>query len=259
MSGWDRASALRVLPDPASLAAAAADLFVASACEATRSRGRFAVALSGGATPAGMYRALAARARAADGELPEWDRVHVFWSDERAVPPDDAASNYGLAARLLLSAVRLPGANVHRIAGERPDLERAALAYEEEIRRFLATPPGEVPSFDLVFLGLGTDGHTASLFPGSPELAEKRRLVTATAANAAGVRRITFTLPMINRAARVAFLVSGPGKRNAMRALLDSAATGEPLPAALVRPRGELILMADAAAVPPELSFSVPR
>lgn len=233
-----------VLPTPASVAEAGADRIVASARNAIRRRGRFVIALSGGSAPRLIYPLLVARRDAVD-----WSRVEFFWGDERAVPPDDQESNYGLARRLLLD--HLPGvraASVHRMPADAPDREAAATMYEAELGRAVATAPGgrRRPRLDLIWLGMGPDGHTASLFPGSRVLDERKRWVApATAPTTSPIAaRMTFTLPLINAARAVLFVVAGADKAGAVRSV---RAGSRELPAARVR-AGATLWLLDAAA-----------
>jgi 6-phosphogluconolactonase len=225
-----------VLPDAAALAAVAAKEFVRAV---SSSSGPFRVALSGGSTPRALYSLLA-------GEEPPWSRLHFFWSDERCVPPDHADSNYRMASEALLSRVPLPPANVHRIEGELADADEAARRYEVEIRRDFA---GAEPRFDWIFLGLGADGHTASLFPGTTAVAETKKLATSVWVPDKRSHRVTFTLPLLNAAKTVAFLVSGSDKAEIARQVLEEPPS-RTRPASLVNPSGELLwfLDRDAAA-----------
>ena len=234
---------MTVLPDVDSLAETAARYFVDRAGEAIARGGRFAVALSGGSTPRAMFVRLAATPLR---EAVDWPRVHVFWGDERMVGPDDEASNFRMARETLLDAVNLPAANIHRIRGEdRPAL--AALACELDLRDFFRTP--HVPVFDLVLLGLGDNGHTASLFPGTAALCEKERLAVAQYVEVVGQWRVTFTVPLINAAAHVAFLVAGAGKADVLQRVLHGPHEPEVLPAQLIQPMpGALLWLVDAAA-----------
>src|SRR5437762_1593834 len=199
---------LEVLPTAALAAQAAARRFVAAANDAIRSRGEFVVALSGGSTPRNMYARLAAEPEASGVN---WSRVQVLWGDERCVPPDHAASNYRMAREALLDHVSIPAANVHRIRGE-DDPGEAATVYERVIRGVLRTPigpPRDAPGarIDLVLLGLGEDGHTASLFPGAVAVHDSPCGVTAEYAQAASAWRATLTPITFNAAAGAAFLV----------------------------------------------------
>lgn len=202
----------------------AAALFSEHSCEAIDARGRFSVALPGGRSPRGLYERLAGSPWR---DRIDWPSVHVFWSDERCVPPDDAASNYRTARRCLLDRVPIPRTNVHRIEGERQPLD-AADAYEVQLRGFLG-PEGHL---DLVLLGMGGDGHTASLFPRHQGLLEIHRWILPVHTPAEPPWRITMTLPLINAARHVLFLVTGSEKAQA----LERIRAGEDLPAARVAP-----------------------
>ncbi len=236
---------VRVVGDSAALAEEAAERFAGAATDALRQAGRFRVALSGGATPRGLYARLAAepfRSRV------DWERVHVFWGDERCVPPDHPDSNYRLAQELLLSRVPVPPDNVHRMRGEAPDPDLAAAEYAGELQTAFGLRRGERPRFDLILLGLGTDGHTASLFPHSPALREVIRLAVGVYVDAVRGYRLTLTLPVLNAAAAVLFLVSGGEKAERLRMVLTGKPSHE-APASLVRPeRGSLHWIVDKAA-----------
>ena len=229
------------------LSAAAAGEFAELAGEAVVRRGRFAVALAGGSTPRRLYQLL--------GEAPyrdrvAWDRVEWFWGDERAVPPDHPDSNYGMASAALLGKLDLPPRRIHRIRAEEGDGEAAARAYQEEIARvFGVEPEGPPPAFDLVILGMGPDGHTASLFPGTAALGERRRWVVSHRVPTLGAERITLTLPVLNRAREIRFLVAGAEKAAPLRAVLEGPRDPERLPAQAIRPEaGRLIWLVDEAA-----------
>jgi len=233
-----------VLDDPAALADTAARLIADAAAEAIAARGRFTIALAGGATPRATYARLA---RPPFCDQVEWSRTWVCFGDERAVPPEHPDSNYGMAQATLLSKVPLPAAQVLRIRAEAEDPEAAAAEYATALARVFATRRGELPRFDLVLLGLGVDGHTASLFPGSPVLKEVFRTVAAVHAAAAAIpQRLTLTFPVLNASARVVFLVAGPEKAKVVRAVLVDGAL---LPAAMVRPDpGKLVWLLDRGA-----------
>jgi 6-phosphogluconolactonase len=236
---------IRTLTLPQELFAAAAEEVVRAANEAVAKRGRFSIALSGGSTPKSLYNLLATNAR---NTLP-WDRMFFFWGDERHVPPTDPDSNYRMADETMLSKIPVPAANVFRIKAENPDAEAAALAYEQTLQRFFALEAGQFPRFDLILLGMGPDGHTASLFPGTGALHEKSRLVVANWVEKLKASRFTLTLPVLNSAACVVFLVSGTDKAPALHAVLEGDAPGEQYPAKLVRPtNGKLIWLIDRAA-----------
>lgn len=214
---------VEVLPDKAALTARAAELFLEIAEETP---GDFRVALAGGSTPKDLYAALV------DRPVP-WGRTRFYWGDERCVPPEHADSNYRMAREALLSKVPVPPENIHRIQAERPD---AAELYEAELEG----------RFDLVLLGMGPDGHTASLFPDTEALREAKRLVLANWVPKLGARRITLTYPALNAARNVLFLVSGPDKARAAGEVLRE---GKVLPAGLVRPAdGRLIWLLDRPA-----------
>jgi 6-phosphogluconolactonase len=236
---------LRRLTTPQDLFQAAADEVIRAATEAVAQRGRFTIALSGGSTPKNLYILIAANASAA---LP-WDQMFFFWGDERHVPPDDPDSNYGMAKDALLSKIPIPPANIFPIPAENPDANAAADAYEQTLRKFFALAPGEFPRFDLILLGIGPDGHTASLFPETAALQEKSRLVVANWVEKLKTSRITVTLPVLNAARCVAFLVSGTDKAAVLREVLEGNAPVEKYPSRLVRPsEGKLIWFVDRAA-----------
>jgi 6-phosphogluconolactonase len=235
---------LRVFGDAEELAAAAAEEFVGRARHAVARRARFTVALPGGATPSRFFELLADKRRGVP-----WRKVHVFWGDERLVPPGHTESNFRRAQDLLLAKVPIPQANVHRIVTEGHEPEAVAALYESELRTFFRVPAGRFPRFDLVFLGLGAEGHTASLFPGSQALEERARLVAAPLIAKLGTYRITLTLPVLNAARAVVFLVSGAQKAEALAHALEGPKGGEGTPARLIRPRaGTLLWLVDRAA-----------
>jgi 6-phosphogluconolactonase len=232
---------LHVFPNPDALAAAAADRIAAALREALDARGRAALVLTGGTTPGPVYRRLAARPDALD-----WARVHVFWGDERCVPPGDPESNYRLARETLLGALPIPGAQVHRMACEDAPGE-AAGAYTDALRAYFG---GDEKLFDVTLLGLGADGHTASLFPDALAVDAPEGWVMPTEAPPSSpvAQRLTLTLPALNAARLVLFLVTGAAKRAALRRVLDAADAEDPLPAARVRPVGTLAWYVDEAA-----------
>jgi 6-phosphogluconolactonase len=236
---------IRTLTTPQELFEAGAELVAHAAKEAVEERGRFAIALSGGSTPRSLYHLLATNARTS---LP-WDRMFFFFGDERHVPPTDKDSNFRMANEAMLSKVPIPEANIFRVPAENPDAAAAAEAYEQSLRKFFSLEPGQVPIFDVILLGLGPDGHTASLFPGTAALQEKSRLVVANWVEKFNTHRISLTLPVLNAARCVAFLVSGTDKAAALEAVLQSNGPGEQYPAKLVHPtNGKLIWLVDRAA-----------
>jgi 6-phosphogluconolactonase len=232
------------------LTMAAAERFVSVADAAIAAAGRFVIALSGGSTPRALYAALASSAFA--GRV-HWPNVHIFWGDERCVGPDHEASNYRMARETLLDHVPLPAANVHRIRGEDPPAT-AALNYERQLRAEFDTPAGAPRGrpgscFDLVLLGLGTNGHTASLFPGLHAVRESTRWVATEQVEPGGMWRVTLTPVILNDAAQAIFLVSGSGKAAILRRVLYGARDIDELPAQAIAPRdGRLLWMVDAAA-----------
>lgn len=215
-----------------------AEEFRSLALSSVRARGRFDVALAGGSTPKGLYALLARepfRAR-----IP-WSRTYFFWGDERHVPPDDSESNFRMAWESLLSKVTIPSGNVHRVPSEMRNVAEAAALYERVLRDHF----GAKPRFDLVLLGLGPEGHTASLFPGSAALKERRRWVRENWVKKLHAWRITLSLPVINAAKNVVFLVAGEEKAAAVRGAL----TGSEMPAGRVRPsQGKLLWILDREA-----------
>lgn len=240
----EHVSDLVVVADPVTLARQAAVQFARIAEEAVASRGRFIVALAGGSTPERLYCCLASEPYRT--ELP-WHQTHIFWSDERAVPPEHPDSNFGMAKRTLLDHVPIPTDQIHRIQAERSDPDVVARDYQTEIATtFGTTPAGEPPAFDLILLGLGRDGHTASLFPSTQALLEISRWVSSNCIPTLKVNRLTLTLPILNRALMILFLVSGVDKASTLQAVLRGPADPERLPAQLIRPAsGRLLWLVD--------------
>jgi len=236
---------LRRLTTPQDLFEAAGEEFIRVATEAIAKRGRFTVALSGGSTPRNLYTLIAANASTT---LP-WAQMFFFWGDERHVPPNDPQSNYRMAYEALLSKVPIPAANIFRVPTENPDASVVAAAYQQTLQKFFDVRTGEFPRFDLILLGLGPDGHTASLFPETDALQEKSRLVVSNWVEKFKTSRITFTLPVLNAARCVAFLVSGTDKAAVLHEVLEGSAPAEKYPSKLVRPTdGKLIWFVDRAA-----------
>lgn len=221
-----------VCPDAAELNRRAAERFVALANEASTISGRFAVALSGGSTPKALYALLALPGFA---DRTPWSKVHLFWGDERCVPPDHPDSNYRMVRESLLSKISIPSENVHRMAGEK-EPKLAAAEYENELKTFFQLSEGEAPRFDLILLGLGEDGHTASLFPGSAALNETQRLVATTYVPKLNAHRLTLTLPVLNESAQIYFLVAGKSKATIVKELLGTHPTIAKFPAQRIQP-----------------------
>jgi 6-phosphogluconolactonase len=238
---------VRVLPDSAALSRAAADEFLRAARHAIDKEGRFTVALSGGSTPKAIFGLLAFDEAESRTKL-AWNKVQIFFGDERHVPPDHPDSNYRMASEALLSKVPVPPANLHRVHAEL-DAARAAVEYENEIRAVFRSGAGEVPRFDLIMLGMGPDGHTASLFPASAALKEQTALVCASWVEKFNSHRITFTYPLLNSAAEVMFVACGADKAEMLRNVLRGAPSGQAYPAQDVRPAsGRLLWLVDEAA-----------
>jgi len=234
---------VRIFDGVSDLMRAAAEEIALAARQAADDRGRFAWALAGGSTPRTVYELLASDFYRAS--MP-WNAIHFFWGDERHVPPDDPDSNYRMAREAMLDRVPAPAENVHRIPAEEPDAERAAAEYESVLRVSFSLAPGEWPRFDLVLLGLGKDGHTASLFPGGGAVGERERLVVAPWVEVQRTFRITLTPPVLNHARRAMFLVSGEEKAEALHAVLEGAREPERYPAQIVE--GNRLWMVDRAA-----------
>lgn len=251
---------VHVYPGVADLARAAAERFVDLAAESIAARGRFLVALAGGSTPGETYSLLASDQFSAKVD---WPRVHLLWGDERCVPPDHLESNYRMVRERLLNRVPLPDGNVHRIPCELSP-EEAARAYEGELIALAAGESGTgreggnaVPRLDLILLGMGEDGHTASIFPGSEALVERRRLALAQFVEKLHAWRVTMTPVVINAARMVTFLVAGSSKARTLRKALQASPEGAGLPVQVVQPwAGSLLWMVDedAAALTGELS-----
>lgn len=233
---------VRVLPNASEAARAAAEELAGAAERALSNRGVFRVALSGGRTPRALFRTLASRrfrGRVA------WERTRIFFVDERCVAPTDDRSNYRMANDHLLAPLRIPETNVFRIRGEE-EPGRAAREYARVLAREF---PGHAPRFDLVLLGVGADGHTASLFPGTRAVAERTKTVTSVHVPSQREWRITLTLPVFNAARRVVFVAPGKEKRGAVAAVLRRKRGSPDLPASLVKPkRGSLVWILDEGA-----------
>ena len=234
---------IMIAPSAEVLTYTAAGLFSEIVNGAIKRDGRASVALSGGGTPRALFTLLA---EPDWREAIDWSRVHVFWGDERFVPPTDAQSNFRMANETLLSKVPIPTENVHRFITERGDAAGVAAEYEKTIREYFK---GHEPAFDLILLGLGTNAHTASLFPNCAALNETNRLVIAEHIEEVKSERLTFTVPLINAAHDVCFLVSGGEKAEVVRNVLEGTMNPEQKPAQLIRPtRGKLTWLMDEAA-----------
>ena len=241
---------LRIHADTDALIEAVARRWREIATAAINARGKFHVALSGGSTPGALYRLLALPKHA---EHIPWDRVHIYFGDERAVPPDHADSNFRMAKEALLDHVSIPPSHIHRMQGEAEDPHVAASAYTRELTTNLPLSAQGVVQFDLLLLGVGTDGHTASLFPGTPVLHERARLVEAVFVEKLNSWRITLTLPVIDHARHVLIMVNGESKASIIRDIF-STRRAPPFPVQLINPQGHLEWHLDhsAAALLPE-------
>jgi 6-phosphogluconolactonase len=234
-----------ILDDAPALYAHAAEEIAYFAGEAVCTHGEFSLCLSGGSTPAATYDMLGSKFQFSI----DWKEIQLFWGDERCVPPDDAASNYAMTVRTLLSKLTLKPSQVHRIYGEKSPAE-AADAFESDLRSHFGLGAGEFPRFDMVLLGLGENSHTASLFPGSPALHEAERLAVPVEVDDPTQRhRITMTPPVINNSARVMFLAAGAEKAQAVWNILKGPRDIDQFPAQVVAPdHGEVIWLLDKAA-----------
>ena len=231
---------------PQKLFPIAAQQFCQVTEEAITRTGRMTVALAGGSTPKGLYSLLASESYRS---MVDWSKVHFFWGDERHVPPDHQDSNYRMAYESLLSQVPVASKNIHRMQGELPKASDAAEAYEEVLRNVFSTSGGAVPVFDLILLGMGPDGHTASLFPGTEAVQESLRWVTAPWVEKFQTHRVTLTPVVINHARHVMFLVSGEDKASALQAVLEGPVQPNQYPSQVVNPvSGELIWLIDERA-----------
>ena len=236
-------SSLTVFPDNQSFVGGAAEFIAGVAAQSIADRGRFTIALAGGGTPRPVYARLAT---ASYQDRIDWTRVHVFFGDERCVPPDDTRSNFRMARETLLDHVPLAPGNIHRIRGE-DDPALAALACEQEVLRLFRT--SAAPAFDLICLGMGDNGHTASLFPGTAALREQARWVVPQYVEVMATWRVTFTTALINAARDVAFLVEGAGKAEMLWRVREGPYEPEVLPAQLIQPvNGQLHWLVDGAA-----------
>lgn len=234
---------VKILDSPQELFHAAAEKFCTVGSRDIQEHGRFTVALSGGSTPRGLHQELAT----SFSSRLQWEKVFFFWGDERNVPPDHPDSNYRMANETLLSKLPVPAENIFRIPAELPDAREAAKRYEQTLEKFFRPKADSFPKFDFILLGMGPDGHTASLFPGTAALEEKDRFVVANWIEKLNTFRITFTYPVLNTAQSMMFLVSGDEKAGMVqKALKDPSAN---LPCQRVHPvNGELVWYLDKGA-----------
>ncbi len=248
--GENASSQIKILADTQALVEAAAEYFVTVAAQATAATGRCVIALSGGSTPKSLYALLATPTWA---KRVDWSRLHLCWGDERCVPPEDAASNYHMTREALLDHVPVPSQNIHRIHGEIEPVAAASM-YESELRGLFGTPEGPPllkpdTRFDLVLLGMGANGHTASLFPGLAAVQETGRWVMAEYVAEVSMWRVTLTPPVLNAAADVIFLVSGADKASMLARVVAAPRQPDVLPAQAIAPAaGTLRWLVDTTA-----------
>lgn len=233
-----------IYSDVDTLSQEAARYVVRVASESITTHGRFTLALAGGSTPKKLYGLLASEPYR---DQIDWALTEIFWSDERCVPPDNEESNYHLAQEALLSKVPISAAQIHRMPADTEDREQASLTYIQEIQRVFGT--NGIPSFDLIQLGMGPEGHTASLFPHQASLHEQSRLIMPVTVPKPPPPRLTFTPPLLNAAAHILFLVAGQDKADALQAVLEGEHNPDEYPAQIIRPtQGEVTWMLDPAA-----------
>ena len=241
------AAEIKVLKDLDEISRTAADMIVRQSSAIGSSAGPFTIALSGGSTPGKLYTRLGSKPYV-NGRIC-WNDIHFFWGDERHVAPDHSQSNYRMASETLFASAPVPAQNLHRVHAEESDAAIAAEKYERELLSFFNLKTAQLPRFDCILLGIGPDGHTASLFPGTNALNEKRRLVVANWVEKFQTHRITMTVPVLNNAALIIFLVSGNKKAEVLKEILEGDYRPELLPAQLIRPaHGRLLWLVDQAA-----------
>ena len=237
---------IRVFADAEAVSRTAADEFIRCAREAVAARGRFTVALSGGSTPKRLYQLLA---DAPFRDQVDWGKVEFFWGDERSVPPDHNDSNYHTAREAMLRRLSIPPEHIHRMEAERTDRDAAARDYEAVIARVFNVPAGgPPPALDLILLGMGPDGHTASLFPHTTGLKETGRWVVVNYVPKFATDRVTFTVPLLNKAREVLFLIAGTDKAEPLHEVLEGPPNSDLYPSQLVKPAGSLVFFVDRAA-----------
>jgi 6-phosphogluconolactonase len=238
---------VRILPEGLAVARCAAEKFVEAAVAAVAEKGSFAVALAGGSTPKALY-SLLANDSSLRRQVP-WDTMHLFFGDERHVGPDHPDSNFRMAVETMISKAPLNAMQVTRIKGEYPDAEMAAREYEQALRGYFKLADGQFPRFDLVLVGMGNEGHTLSLFPGTKALHADRRIAVRNWIGKLYTERITLTAPAVSNASRVMFMVTGADKAPALRAVLEGPYEPDQLPAQLIQPKnGKLLWLVDATA-----------
>jgi 6-phosphogluconolactonase len=238
---------IRILADAAAIAKRAAQEFVQAAAAAVREKGSFNVALAGGSTPKALY-SLLVNDQALRSQVP-WDKLHLFFGDERHVPPDHPDSNFRMATEAMISKSPLKPEQVTRIKGEYPNADQAALEYEKTLREYFKLNNGEYPRFDLLLVGMGNEGHTLSLFPGTKALQADGRIVVRNWIGKLCTERVTLTAPAACNAAEIIFMVTGADKACALKSVLEGPFEPDQLPAQLLQPQnGKLLWLVDAAA-----------
>ncbi len=230
---------IEVLADKSSLVERSQEIILSRLQTAIESRDRFTIVLSGGSTPKPLYEALATQS------LP-WEKIHIFWGDERYVPANHPDSNQLMARQAWLDKIAIPDSNIHPMNTTAANPVEDAQLHEAELHQFFQTQPGEIPVFDLILLGMGDDGHTASLFPHTEALTVRDRLITV--GNKDGQPRLTFTVPLINHARCVIFVVAGASKRPALKEIFATEADEMNYPSRLIQPQGEHLWLLDQAA-----------
>lgn len=238
---------IKIVADSKELCQTAAEVILGRVAAALREKEFISIALSGGSTPRNLYALLAGSKSYAD-KIP-WSKIHFFWGDERHVPPDHPESNYRMARETMLSRVPVPDVNIHRVRSEAPDAGKAAADYEQELRAFFKLESGQLPCLDCVLLGMGPDGHTASLFAGTAALRETRRLVVASYVEKFRSHRITMTASVFNHAEMIIFMVGGKEKAEVLQAVLEGKPQPDLYPAQLIRPaNGKLLWLVERSA-----------
>ncbi len=236
-----------VVKDSVALSYKAAEILVGCIAEVLEQRPYFSIALSGGSTPKILF-SLLVEDDSLRKKIP-WNKMHFFWGDERHVPPEDAQSNYRMAYETLLVKAPVPPENIHRMPTEQPNAAKVAADYEQDLGKFFRLKAGELPVFDFNLLGIGPDGHTASLFPGTEALHEQRRLVVANWIEKFQTNRITLTAPVLNNAGTIVVLVSGKEKAEILQRILEGEYQPDLLPSQLIRTKqGRLVWLVDRAA-----------
>jgi 6-phosphogluconolactonase len=238
---------VQILPDGAAIASRAAEKIIEAASIAVKQKGAFTISLAGGSTPKTLY-GLLATDPVFKSQMP-WDKTQFFFGDERHVPPDHSESNYRMANESMLSKVSLRPEQVHRVKGEVPDAEKAALEYEQTLSSHFKLAPGQLPRFDVVLLGMGDEGHTLSLFPGTKALHDNGRLVMSNWIGKLYTERVTITAPVANNSGLAMFMVTKADKALALKGVLEGPYEPEQLPSQLIQPKnGKLLWLVDTTA-----------